>query len=104
MPLVTVIVSLAIAVVAWLLRKSRWETLASLTLAVVLVAVLGSLIDREVVWHALLAARFGLAALAAIWIIEAFRRLTSRKPDPALPGSPPGTSPAVATAPGAGNA
>jgi hypothetical protein len=104
MPLVTVIVSLAIAVVAWLLRKSRWETMASLTLAVVLVAVLGSLVDREVVWHALLAARFGLAALFAIWIIEAFRRLTSRKPDPALPGSPPGTSPVVATAPGAGNA
>jgi hypothetical protein len=100
MPLSTIAVSLAIAIIAWLLRKSRWETLATLVLIAVLAAALGALVDRELVWHAILAARFGLMALAAIWIIEAFRRASTRRP--AVPTSPPPV--AAAPAAGGGNA
>jgi hypothetical protein len=102
MPTSTIVVSLAIAIVAWLLRRSRWETLATLLLIAVLAAALGALADRELVWHAILAARFGLMALAAIWIIEAFRRVTSLRP---AASPPPGPSPAAAApAAGGGNA
>jgi hypothetical protein len=92
MPISTIVVSLAIAIVAWLLRKSRWETLATLVLVAVLAAALGALADRELVWHAILAARFGLMALAAIWIIEAFRRASLRRP---AAESTPAAAPAV---------
>jgi hypothetical protein len=106
MPTSTIVVSLAIAIVAWLLRKSRWETLATLLLIAVLAAALGALVDRELVWHAILAARFGLMALAAIWIIEAFRRVTSLRPVAGTAASPrPGPPPAAAApAAGGGNA
>jgi hypothetical protein len=102
MPTSTIVVSLAIAIVAWLLRKRRWETLATLLLIAVLAAALGALVDRELVWHAILAARFGLMALAAIWIIEAFRRVTSLRPSSAAATSPP-TPTAAAPAAGGGN-
>jgi hypothetical protein len=102
MPTSTIVVSLAIAIVAWLLRKRRWETLATLLLIVVLAAALGALVDRELVWHAILAARFGLMALAAIWIIEAFRRVTSLRPTSAAATSPP-TPTAATPAAGGGN-
>jgi hypothetical protein len=100
MPLSTIVVSLTIAVLAWLLRKSRWETLATLVLIMVLAAALGALVDRELVWHAILAARFGLMALAAIWIIEAFRRLSTLRP--ATKTAAPTAAPPTATAPAAG--
>ena len=101
MPVSTIAVSLALAIAAWLLRKSRWETLATLVLIVILAAALGALVDRELVWHALLAARFGLMAVAAIWIIEAFRRLSARLP---FSGSspPPSSTPATAGVPSGG--
>ena len=102
MPTSTIVVSLAIAIVAWLLRKRRWETLATLLLIVVLAAVLGALVDRELVWHAILSARFGLMALAAIWIVEAFRRVTSLRPTSAAATSPP-TPTAATPAAGGGN-
>jgi hypothetical protein len=102
MSLSTIIVSLAIAIAAWVLRKSRWETLATLVLLGALAAALGALADRELVWHALLAARFGLMALAAIWIIEAFRRMSVWRPAPGPTGSPPPAAPV--SVPGGGNA
>ncbi len=96
MPIATIVVSLAIAIVAWILRRCRWETLATLVILAVLAAALGALVDRELVWHAILAARFGLMALAAIWIIEAFRRVSARRPTPAT--SPPSSPPPAAAA------
>ena len=102
MPTSTIVVSLAIAIVAWLLRKSRWETLATLLLIAVLAAALGALVDRELVWHAILAARFGLMALAAIWIIEAFRRVTSLRAVAETHESPPSSPPPAAAVPAAG--
>jgi hypothetical protein len=102
MPLATIVVSLAIVIMGWLLRRCRWETLATLVLIAVLAAALGALVDRELVWHAILAARFGLMALAAIWIIEAFRRASIRRP--VTPTSTPtSTPPAAAPAVGGGN-
>ena len=98
MPLATIVVSLAIVIMGWLLRRCRWETLATLVLIAVLAVALGALVDRELVWHAILAARFGLMALAAIWIIEAFRRASIRRPL-----TPTGTPPAAAPATGGGN-
>jgi hypothetical protein len=103
MPLSTVVVSLAIAIMAWLLRKSRWETLATIVLIAALAAALGALVDRELVWHAILAARFGLMALVAIWIIEAFRRVSARPPAASPPGLPPSGAAAAAPAAGGGN-
>jgi hypothetical protein len=102
MPVATIALSLAIAIAAWLLRRSRWETLATLVLIVILAAALGALVDREVVWHALLAARFGLIAVAAIWIIEAFRRLSVLRPASPPAASPPSGTPSAAAAPSAG--
>jgi hypothetical protein len=102
MPLATIVVSLAVVIMGWLLRRCRWETLATLVLIVVLAAALGALVDRELVWHAILAARFGLMALAAIWIIEAFRRASIRRPVTTT-GTPTSTPPAAAPAVGGGN-
>jgi hypothetical protein len=105
MPLSTIVVSLAIAIAAWLVRKSRWETLATLVLITILAAALGGLVDRELVRHALLAARFGLMALAAIWIIEAFRRASAGRPVPAAASPSAGTSaPTAAPTPGGSDA
>lgn len=100
MPLATIVVSLAVVIMGWLLRRCRWETLATLVLFVVLAAALGTLVDRELVWHAILAARFGLTALAAIWIIEAFRRASIRRP---VTPTPTSTPPAAAPAAGGSN-
>jgi len=94
----TVVISLAIAIVAFLLRRSRWETLATLVLTVALAATLLALLDGELVWHALLAARYGLVALVALWLIEGFRRTTQR-PSTARP-SPSAPPPAAASVAG----
>jgi hypothetical protein len=93
MPVYTLVMSLAITIIAWLLRRSRWETVATLLLTVALIAVLMALIDSELIWHILLAARYGLVALVAIWLIEAFRR-TLQSPKPIH--SPTAPTPAAA--------
>jgi hypothetical protein len=83
----TLVISLAVALIAWFLRRRRWESLATVVLVVTLVAVLGALIDADLVAHLLLAARFGLVAAAAIWLIEGLRRFLARRG--AERGTPP---------------
>jgi hypothetical protein len=80
MPLYTLVISLAIAIIVWLLRRSRWETAATFILTAALVGTLAALIDRELVWHVLLAARYGLLALVILWLIEGFRRRSAQTP------------------------
>jgi hypothetical protein len=89
----TLAISLAVAIVAWLLRRRRWETLATFVLTIALIGVLAALLDREMVWNVLLAARYGLVALVAIWLIEAFSRLSPRPPRAVEPVPVVGESP-----------
>jgi hypothetical protein len=74
MPIFTLAISLAIAIAAWFLRRGRWEFLATIILVALLAAALGALLDREMVRHILIAGRYGLFALVAIWLIEALHR------------------------------
>jgi len=94
MSVYTVVISLAVAIAAWFLRRNRWETLATLVIAVGLLVALGALLDAELVWNLLLAARYGFVAVVAIWLIQAFHRYSARRPTAAPPLSstqnPPG--------------
>jgi hypothetical protein len=93
MPLYSLVISLAIAIIVWLFRRSRWETAATFILTVALIGTLAALIDRELVWHILLAARYGLLALVVMWLIEAFRRRSAQTPESTQTSSSASTIP-----------
>ncbi len=63
-------ISGALVVLAFLLRGITWENKISLLLVVCLAAVLFALFDYEAVFHVVMAARYGIVALLAVWLIH----------------------------------
>jgi hypothetical protein len=84
MPFYTLVLSVTIVAIAWLLRNTSWENkLGFLLFAGFFVAVY-ALSDAERAYHGLMASRYGLITLLGYWLIHALFR-----PRPLLPEVPP---------------
>ncbi|MEX0725869.1 MAG: hypothetical protein WD065_06345, partial [Planctomycetaceae bacterium] len=64
------IISGAVVLIGWILRKTTWETKLGVLLLVALVALLLALRDLHLVLHVYAAMRYGLFAVIALWIIH----------------------------------
>ena len=65
----TLIVSLALVVIAWILRHTTWENKLGILLLVALAAAFAALDDADRAAHIVSAARFGLAFLVGLWLV-----------------------------------
>jgi len=72
MPFYARIISLALILVAWVLRKTSFENKIGILLLLALAAALYSLEDADGALHGLMAARLGLLGMAAFWIVHLF--------------------------------
>jgi hypothetical protein len=101
----TIILSAAFVLVAFILLKTSWENRLGIMLLVVFVALLFGTKDRDALAHGLAAARLGLIVLALLWLLHG---VLSRRPAAASttgptappPAPPPLVPPAAATSEG----
>lgn len=93
MPFYTWIISGALVLIALVLRNTGWENKLGIVVLVAVAAALFAQWDAPVVAHALFAARYGIAALAALWIVHGlfvrnethqFSRAAPAQPDPTV--------------------
>jgi hypothetical protein len=78
----TVLISIAVAVVAWILGRTRWENKLWWVLATIFVLALFALWDVDRVAHVVSAARFGLAFLVGWWLVSSFFGASRLAPKP----------------------
>ncbi len=102
----TVIVSGAIAIIAWVLGRTTWENKLWVLLMAGFILSLVAIWDADRAAHALSAARFGLAFLIGWWLISAFFGARNRTPQTvqisgAGATAVTATTPAVVPPPGA---
>ena len=115
MPFSVWVISGAIFLVGFVLRKTPWENKLTFILIVAFVAVLYALKDQETVMQSLFAGSYGLMAVLILWTIYALRRPADSSPtkpggssrgssppppdsDPTPPTPKPGPTPAAAIA------
>lgn len=67
----TVVVSLAIALIGWVLLRTSWENKLGVLLLLAFLGVLLGLKSEHVLAHVLSAARFGLVFLLGLWLLGA---------------------------------
>lgn len=101
---VTVVVSLALAIIAVVLVRTDWENKLGILLLIVFGAALLGLKDLHVLAHALSAMRFGLAFMVALWVLHGLFAATSRphvvaRSGEAVSGVTSGTPPHAAAVP-----
>lgn len=92
----TWIVSGAIIVCAFILRRTSWENKLTILIVVVFCASAYALHDVDAVTHAVAVSAYGWAALLAIWLVHA---LLSRQPTLASVNVPPVAPPPVVAPP-----
>ena len=66
----TIFVSIAIAVIGWILMRTSWENKLGMLLIAVFIATLYGLSDQHALFAGLMAARFGLWVLIGLWVIH----------------------------------
>ncbi len=103
MPFSVWVISGAIFLVGFVLRKTPWENKLTVVLIVAFVAVLYALRDQETVMQALYAGSYGIVAVLILWIIYSLRgRLNAPPPtgssETTPPPTPPPTEPVPSTA------
>ena len=92
MPFWVWIISGAIFLIGFVLRKTPWENKLTIILIVAFIGVLYALRDQETVMQSLYAGSYGIVAVLILWIIYALRgRLNS--PAAGTSGSSGGTTP-----------
>ena len=84
----TLIISGAIAVVAWILARTTWENKLGVLLIVGLITAVTALNDVDAAAHAVSAARFGLAFLVGWWLVSGVFGIARNAATPALAGAP----------------
>lgn len=94
-PWYALVVSSALALIAVVLRNTRWENKLTLVLLAGLIAATYALQDADFVLHGLLVSSYGLVAMAGLWLIHG---LFGRRRMP-RPGSPPPAFPAAVIPP-----
>ncbi|MBX3438982.1 MAG: hypothetical protein KF861_15935, partial [Planctomycetaceae bacterium] len=67
----TVVISVALAVIAWVLLRTSWENKLGVLLLLLFVGVLLGLKDETLVAHVAYSARFGLLFLLGLWLVGA---------------------------------
>ncbi len=68
---VTLILSVALALVAFILLGTSWENKLSLILLLIFIAMLVGVKDRGILTYGLAAARWGLLFLISLWVVHA---------------------------------
>jgi hypothetical protein len=104
---VTIVVSIALALIALLLLRTDWENKLGILLVLLLAAVLLGLKDMHVLAHALSAMRFGLLFMIGLWLLHAIFGHRPAAPvaasattsSPAAPGVSSATPPHAAVVP-----
>lgn len=66
----TIIVSVALAIIGWLLMRTSWENKLGMLLMAAFVAALFGLSDSHALSQGLYAARIGLCLLVGLWLIQ----------------------------------
>lgn len=94
----TVIVSIAIALIAWVLGRTSWENKLWVLLMAGFVLALVALWDDDWAAHALSAARFGLAFLVGWWLVTAFFGSRNHRPPETVQLAGAGVTPAASAA------
>ena len=88
----TLIVSIALAVIAVILRRTTWENKLGVLLFVGLVAAFVALNDADRAAHYASAARFGLAFLVGLWLVSGIFGPSGLAAIPALAGGKTSTA------------
>jgi hypothetical protein len=65
----TLILSITVAVIAWILGRTSWENKLWVLLVAAFAAALVGLYDSHLLAHALSAAKYGLAFLVGWWLV-----------------------------------
>lgn len=81
----TIVVSIAVAVVAWILGRTSWENKLWWALATTLVLALIALQEADRVAHTVSAARYGLAFLVGWWVVSSLLAASRKEPPRATP-------------------
>ena len=89
----TAMSTLTAMLVALLLVRTSWENRLTIVLLIAFAAAMYSLRDADLIINLVGAARFGLLALAAYWLIHAVTR-----PRPVVAGHPAAVAPVVVPA------
>lgn len=87
----TILLSAALALIAFILLRTSWENRLGLLLILAFIALLFGVKDRDALAHGLAAARFGLAFLVVLWVLHAV--LGARGPSSATVSAPPSMPP-----------
>ena len=90
----TIIVSAAVALIAWVLGRTGWENKLWWLLAGMLVLALIAMKDADWVAHAVSAARFGLVFLVVWWLISSLFAMTRHQAGVRAATAPAGAAPA----------
>ncbi|MFV0443925.1 MAG: hypothetical protein ACK5Q5_10170, partial [Planctomycetaceae bacterium] len=87
----SIVLSIALAIVAFLLLNTHWENKLGVLLLIAFVALLFGTKDRDALSHGLAAARYGLLFLVLLWLLHAAfgRRSRSAASAPTAPPSGP---------------
>jgi hypothetical protein len=89
LPRYTWVIGGALVVIAFVLRNTRWENKLTILLVGAFLAAAYALKDPDAILHGLIVASYGLAALAALWIIHAIFGRPRKLNGPASPPPPP---------------
>lgn len=88
--MITMIASLAIGLIAWILMRTSWENKLGMLLIATFAAALYGLKDSHALQQGIYAARFGILLLIALWLLHGlfqcieFCKANFRFPQPAL--------------------
>ncbi|MCA9056422.1 MAG: hypothetical protein KDA75_21485, partial [Planctomycetaceae bacterium] len=94
----TILLSVALAVVAFILLKTSWENRLGILLIVAFIALLFGTKDRDALAHGLAAARLGLLFLIGLWVLHGLLSRRNR-PQHSTTGQPVTASSAPTTSP-----
>ena len=97
----TVIISGAIAIIAWVLGRTTWENKLWVLLMAAFVLSLVAIWDPDRAAHSLSAARFGLAFLIGWWLVTAFFGARNNRPPQTVQVSGAGSTSATPLPPAA---
>lgn len=98
LPFYTWVVSIAIIVIALVLRNTSWENKLTLLIVAVFCACAYALADADLVTHGLAVSIYGLVALVALWLVHGLLNLRPATP---LVAISPAQAPVAAATPAA---
>jgi len=79
MPFATWVLSVPLLLIGFVLLRTHWHNRLNLVLLLAFAGTIAAVSWGDAAWHALLAARYGLAGVAVMWLVHAVGRLSFRE-------------------------